>query len=364
VDPLAMNHAVEVLQKLRAAKIPCVVIEGNHDQHAKDASHSWLRSLAAWRLMILLEPTVEDGQLGYEQWSDEKTRGSFVDIGRARIFGSHWFGASAGWAIPMLTKLIKANRRKDAFHILLLHTDVEGHQSHPLPALTLAGLKELKSAADYVALGHTHKNFEIDNWAFNPGSLEITNISDYREKRGAYLVNVTDKYEIAARHVEDYIQRPFLRMSFDVSGIADTLEIASGILEKARREITPHQNDAEAQKPIVEITLLGHLGFPNSLLELNKIRDQVLRYANALSVRVRNATVPIEYAAGFGADEDIDREALEHRVVEDLIMRDNRYKLRAEKMAQAVIGAKRLALGDEPPEKIAEFISLQLKGKK
>ena len=57
----------------------------------------------------------------------------------------------------MLTKAIKENRREGAFHILLLHTDVEGHQTHPIPALSLANLKELKSVTDYVALGHTHK---------------------------------------------------------------------------------------------------------------------------------------------------------------------------------------------------------------
>jgi DNA repair exonuclease SbcCD nuclease subunit len=103
-----------------------------------------------------------------------------VDVGRARIFGSHWYGASANWAIPMLSREIKDNRRDNAFHILMLHTDIEGHETHPIPALSLASLNELKQGLDYVALGHTHRKFEIDNWAFNPGSIEITSISDYR----------------------------------------------------------------------------------------------------------------------------------------------------------------------------------------
>jgi DNA repair exonuclease SbcCD nuclease subunit len=64
-------------------------------------------------------------------------------------------------------RAIKGNRRAGAFHILMLHTDVEGHQMHPIPALSLDALKELKTAVEYVGLGHTHKHYEIDNWAFN-----------------------------------------------------------------------------------------------------------------------------------------------------------------------------------------------------
>ncbi len=361
IDPEAMNHAVIVLQKLRSSAIPCVAIEGNHDQHAKDLSHSWLRSLSDWGLLNLLEPTVEKGKLGFSKWNEEKHRGSFIDVGRARIFGSHWFGASANWAIPMLTELIQKNRREKAFHILLLHTDVEGHQTHPLPALSLESLKDLKSAVDYVALGHTHKNFEIDNWAFNPGSLEITNINEHKEKRGAYLVEVNEDNKISARHLEDYIQRPFKRILFDVSGFSETSDITSAILETIKREITPHETGSHLPKPIVEITLSGHLGFPNSILEQDKIRERVKDFVNALSVRIRNLTVPIEFALMSPANEDIERDALERRVVEDIVLRDNRYKLQSEKMSQAIIGAKRLALGDEPPEKISEFLSHLLK---
>jgi hypothetical protein len=39
------------------------------------------------------------------------------------------------------------------------------------------------------------------------------------------------------------------------------------------------------------------------------------------------------------------------------VMRDSRYKTRQEQIADAVVGAKRMALGDEPPEKIADFIA-------
>ena len=162
VPPETMNYAFAGLSLLKDAGIPIVSIEGNHDQKHNDSEFSWLRSLANWNLLTLLEPKNIDGKMTYQAWDAEYGKGGFIDIGRARIFGSDWYGASANWAIPMLTEAIKDNRREDAFHILLLHTDVEGHQTHPIPALSIANLSELKSVTNYVALGHTHKCYEIE----------------------------------------------------------------------------------------------------------------------------------------------------------------------------------------------------------
>lgn len=359
VDPQGMNHAVLGLNLLKENGIPAVAIEGNHDQHTAESSHSWLRSLASWGLLKLLEPkSDEKGNIIYQAWDDDGREGSFVDIGKARIFGSHWYGASANVAIPALTKSIKANQRDGAFHILLLHTDVEGHQTHPIPALSIANLKELKDVTNYVALGHTHKSYEIDNWAFNPGSLEVTNIDEFKEIRGAFLVEVSDDFEITATHVKDYRQRPFRRLIYDVSGKIDAQMITEGILQKVELEIDTFP--ADSPHPIVEITLRGHLGFPNSLLELAKIREEVQKMTDALHVRIKNHSVPVEYAVAADLEEDVSREKLERRVIEDLIIRDNRYKLRSAEMAEAVIGAKRMALSDESAEKIVDFIALKL----
>jgi len=360
VPPETMNYAFAGLSLLKDKGIPVVAIEGNHDQRANDTEYSWLRSLANWNLINLLEPTNDNGKIIYKPWDEEYSKGGFIDVGKARIFGSNWYGASANWAIPMLTDAIKENRREGAFHILMLHTDVEGHQTHPIPALTIANLKELKSVTNYVALGHTHKSFDIDNWAFNPGSLEITSIDEYRETRGAFFIEVDDDLRITATHVKDYKQRPFQRLSFDVSGYADPKDITEGVLEKVKREARAFDKNSDAMQPIIEMTLRGHLGFPNSNLELQKIREEALKLTDALHVRIKNHSAPVEYAIAADVGEDVSREMLERRVVEDLIIRDNRYKTRVEEMTEAVVGAKRLALSEETPDKIADFIALKL----
>jgi len=360
VPPETMNYAVEGLTMMREAGIPVLAIEGNHDQKHTDNEYSWLRSLSRWGLVTLLEPENIEGQMIYQPWDDATRKGGYIDIGRARIFGSEWYGASGNWAIPMLTQAIKESRRDGAFHILMLHTDVEGHQVHPIPALSLSALKELKEAVEYVGLGHTHKHYEIENWAFNPGSIEITNISEYRESRGVFLVNVDDQNNIDARHIEEYHYRPFQQIAFPVDNCADAGELTNRVLDKVRAEA--RTAEAGRPQPIIEIALRGQLGFPNSLVQMQKIRDEARSITGALHVRIKNHTVPAEYLDTRDEIDDIGRERLERRVIEDLIVRDKRFKNRTDDISDAVIGAKRMALGDEPAEKIADFIALKSVG--
>ncbi len=359
VPPETMDYAFSGLTLLKEKGIPVVSIEGNHDQKHRDSDYSWLRSLANWGLLHLLEPTNEAGTFSYEPWDRKRLRGGFIDIGRARIFGSDWYGASANSAIPGLVRGIGENRREGAFHILMLHTDVEGHETHPIPALSREKLDELRAVTDYVGLGHTHKCFEIDNWAFNPGSLEITNIAEYTERRGAWLIDVDGENNISARHVEDYVQRPFKRMVFDVSRMEDPEQVTRGVLNKFRTEVEPFEESSGGRPPILELTLIGHLGFPNSELELKKIRDKAREETGALHVRIRNHSVPADFASATDFGDEVSRERLERRVIEELIYRDKRFNKRTEAIADAVIGAKRMVLNEDAPERIAEFIDLK-----
>jgi DNA repair exonuclease SbcCD nuclease subunit len=358
VPPETMNYAVEGLSFLKEHEIPVVAIEGNHDQHYNDSDYSWLRSLANWNLVHLLEPLSNEGEISYSSWNAETKRGGFIDIGRARIFGSFWYGATGNQEIPKLIEAIRENHREGAFHALLLHTDVEGHQMHPIPALTIESLNKLKEVTDYVGLGHTHMRYEIDNWAFNPGSIEVTNISEFRETRGAFIVEVADDNSVSVEHVTEYHHRPFQRLTFDVSRYADTKQLTESLLN----DLSHRARVAEEGKPtpIIEISLTGQLGFPNSLLETKRIRDEVCKLTGALHVRIRNVSVPVEMGETTEAGEDEGRERIERRVVDLLVAKDKRFKANSHSIAEAVVGAKRMALSDDEPEKIAEFIAIQV----
>jgi DNA repair exonuclease SbcCD nuclease subunit len=226
----------------------------------------------------------------------------------------------------------------------------------------VAKLKELKQLVGYVALGHTHKRFEIDNWAFNPGSLEACSIDEYKEERGAFLIEVDDSHNVKAKHLRDYTQRPFQRLSFDVTGALDAEAVFAGVMETVEREARPFDPDADQPAPIIEITLRGRLGFKNSLLEIRRIREEAQAQTGALHIMLRNQSVPVEYAVAAGLDAQAPRQERERRIIQDLIARDNRYKHRAEEMAELVIESKRLALSNEPPDKILDLIAQKLDG--
>ena len=291
--------------------------------------------------------------------NDDTNTGWYVDIGAARIFGSHWYGMSTNAAIPLLCAALEGARDADKFNILMLHTDVEGQLNRPLPALPVARLKELRGLVDYVALGHTHKRFELDNWAFNPGSPEACSIDEYREERGVYLVEVGDDKQVTATLIRDYRQRPFQRLFYDVSGVRDKDEVHAGVMEQAHRELRPHPEETDAPAPIIEINLRGHLGFTSSDLDLARISDEVVAFTRALHVMVKNQTVPVEYAVAAGLDDNTSREDRERRIIENLVAQDNRFKDRSEEISKLIIKAKQLALTDEPPEKILDLIASQ-----
>jgi DNA repair exonuclease SbcCD nuclease subunit len=361
INPQAMNHAIAGLERLKDAGIPVVVIEGNHDQRDAVSDHSWMRSLSEWGFIKLLEPTRDDeGHLALVPWNEEERSGSYIDIADARIFGSHWYGASATAAIPILADALRRASIDGRFNILMLHTDVEGQTNRPIPAVPVAKLKELKQLVGYVALGHTHKRFDLDGWAFNPGSLEPTSIDEYKEERGAFLVEVDEAHNVTYTYINDYVQRPFQRLSFDVSGIEDAEAVHSGAMSMIEREARKHVSGSDSPAPIIEVNLRGQLGFKNSLLQINRLRDEAREATGALHVMIRNQSVPVEYAIAAGLDAQAPRHERERRIIEDLIARDNRYKSRAHEMAELVIEAKRQALGNETPDKILELISQKL----
>jgi DNA repair protein SbcD/Mre11 len=365
----AFDQAFLGLAELHKHNIPAVAIEGNHDESQDNESeYSWLRSLRNAGLLKLLEPKVgkdENGNLKvyYQAWNDEEKEGSFIDIKGARIFGSRWYRHSLNAMIAPMIAGIQENSDENLFNILMLHTDVEGYEvgrhGH-IAALSQANLQILKTCTHYVALGHTHKRIEIDNWAFNPGSLETCKVDEYKEERGAYIVEVDDAKTVKAAFIRDYHQRPFSRVTFDVDGYKEGKDITEGVIAKVEHEITPfNAENPQTVAPIIEITLRGHLGFPNSLLEFDEIRKRVQEMTSALHVRLKNNTVPVEYAVAADMSVEASREEREQRAIEDLIARDNRYKANSKEMAETVIGAKRMALNNDAPDKILDYISVK-----
>lgn len=360
VDPQAANHAMFMLRKLVEARIPVVVIEGNHDQHESTSRFSWLRSFSQWRYLKLLEPSWgEGGAIRLHAWDEENATGAYVDIADARIFGSNWYGATVGNSLPVLAQAVRENRRADATNIMLLHADIEGQLNRPVQnALPLSQMMKLRDAVDYLALGHTHKQFEIDAWAFNPGSLEACSVDEADTPRGAFLIE-TDGPKITTEILlagADYYQRVFKRIEHKISGNENPDEIRAEIFATLRRECASAGADDDDQKPIIELTLRGQLAFKNSLLRLDKLKEQAIEELRPLGLILNNKTIPKQLAVAMDMASDTPRGERELRVIEDLIKPDPRFGHRAAELAALVVEAKRMVLEGESPEKLLALI--------
>ena len=364
VEPQAANHAMAMLRRLEQERIPVIVIEGNHDQHESTSRFSWLRSFSQWRYIRLLEPVWEEGgSVRLDPWDEDDAAGSYVDIGDARIFGSNWYGTTVGNTLPLLAEEVRNNRRPDATNIMLLHSDIEGQLNRPIQnALSISKLVTLRGAVDYLALGHTHKRFDIEQWAFNPGSLEACSVDEANTPRGAYLVE-TDGPSIKTEFLlagEDYFQRPFKRVEHQVGGGDNPEEIRAEVFNVLKRECAAANEVEDEFRPIIELTLRGQLGFKNSLLRLDKLKEQAVEELNPLGLIINNKTVPKMLAVAMDLARDTPRGERELRVLEDIIKSDSRFGVRASEIAAIVVEAKRLSLEGESPEKILKLIEERL----
>jgi DNA repair protein SbcD/Mre11 len=363
VDPQAANHAMVMLKRLEAERIPVLVIEGNHDSHEFTSRHSWLRSFSQWRYIKLLEPEWVEGTPVLNEWNKDEARGAYIDIGDARIFGSIWLGTTIGQALPLLGEAVARHRRPNATNIMLLHSDVEGQLNRPIQnALSISKLVALRQSVDYLALGHTHKRFSIEDWAFNPGSLEACSVDEADTERGAYLVE-TDGPVIRTeffRAGADYFQRPFKRVEHQIKGQDEPDEVRAEIFEVLRRECQIPEEIADEQKPIIELTLRGQLAFKNSLLRLDKVKEQAMEEFRPLGLIINNKTIPKQLAVAIDLTGDTPRSERELRVIEDIIKPDPRFGHRAQEIAAVIVEAKRLALEGEPAEKILKLIEDRL----
>jgi DNA repair protein SbcD/Mre11 len=262
IQPAILNQAQLCLQALQKANIPVLAIEGNHDNCPYGTKTSWLRYLSDWGLLKLLEPgNVSAGEPFYGPWDEETKRGGYIDLPcGVRVLGSNWYGAVAPNAITQIAAAIAELPIGPSHSVLLFHHGLEGQIARYSGALRYADLLPLKNAGvDYLALGHIHKHYEMENWIFNPGSIEANNVEESGFKRGALLVELTPA-GIVADLKTDYYQRAIVRLRLTTRGQEDLDELHQAAIDKLDEAIAHRVIDPDAQ-PIVELRIEGQVRF-------------------------------------------------------------------------------------------------------
>ncbi len=110
VEPPHLRQAQATLERLRAAGIPVIPIEGNHDKASLHFSEAtWLDFLADDGLLRLLKPRFDA--------SGAILDGAICDLGGVRFVGAGYLGAATPAKVRQILERLEAGRD----HVLLLH---------------------------------------------------------------------------------------------------------------------------------------------------------------------------------------------------------------------------------------------------
>ena len=355
IQPATLNQAQVCLNLLAQANIPVIAIEGNHDNRPYGTKTSWLRYLADWGSLIFLEPdTQDDGTMVLSPWDPDNRFGSYIDLEcDVRVLGTHWYGAVAPQAIEQIATAIQTLSPGPTHTVALFHHGLEGHVSRYAGALRYEELLPLQKAGiDYLALGHIHKNYSVENWVFNPGSIETNSIEESKYERGAYLVTLNDN-GVKATLCKDYYQRPIVRLHLKIKGneVVETVE-ASALALVTEAIATQKLNPED--EPIVELRMTGRIGFERADLDTRSLQQSLQHASNALIFLLRYDVDTIHYQSPLS--EEKNRIHIETDVYADLIAGHAKYHHHTEKLSKALCQLKDLHLQQESEAALYQFV--------
>ena len=350
VDPLAMRVAVEGLERLLTAQIPILAVEGNHERAAYGDQFSWLDFLDATGYLCLLNYNPKDGLRAYGEHG-----GAYVDLpGGVRVYGIKHYGAATKQVLnAFAADIAKSDHSGVEYTILMTHAGVDGEIPH-VRGSSYGTFAPLNDHVDYVALGHFHKPYCLDDWIHNPGSPETCGMDEVAWKaRGAYLVEVQP--DATPRHSAQLLnvpRRPFHRFSLAV----DALTTPNAVYDAVRKMIQADGHVVSGgTRPVVELTFTGTLPFNRYDLDLSYIQNLLMDAWSTLGQPHINYNITsTEFEVQLNTEAT--RPELERLVLQELLERDIRFRTSAAGWAEGALELKRLALGRSSPEAIVAHL--------
>ena len=170
LDPDALQVVLRGLERLAEKNVTAVAIQGQRDGRFQPGVLSWYQMLSQENLLATLDVSLGEGQMALRRWERRDGSGSYVDMGRCRVFGLRYYGSMTGPLLQALAKAVAAldNREMD-FRIVLLHGQLEHFSDELGPKLSYSDLLMLRRQIDYAAVGGCDTTYEAEGWVFNPG---------------------------------------------------------------------------------------------------------------------------------------------------------------------------------------------------
>jgi DNA repair exonuclease SbcCD nuclease subunit len=280
IDPDALEGAMEVLSILKVAKIDVIVIEGNHDTSIYTEDISWLYFLSKKEYLKLLQTKFIKGEPIISKWNSKSKIGSYLDFGEIRIFGVGYLGASTKKKIELLEPHLNPSK----FNIMMLHASINSMLYSDLGGIKKEDISIIKNKIDYLALGHIHKKYEIDNWIFNPGSLENWRLNEALYKKGFFHITL-DSNKIKNVEFKESKRRPVYLWNVDITGCKDSNDVYKKVInfiEKNKPSVKPSKN------PIISLTYIGKVDFSTLQIDNNFIKKEIEEKLNPLICEIKD----------------------------------------------------------------------------
>jgi len=137
----------------------------------------------------------------FKPYDFQARKGGKIQIKNVVIYGTRYLKEKPeDYLLTLKEGIIKDDGN---FHILLQHFGIEG-QMENVPGVKYNKIKHLKDRVQYLALGHYHLQFILDDWVYNPGSSEAACSSDFSFKRGVFLVTISkeEKYKKEVKKIQ------------------------------------------------------------------------------------------------------------------------------------------------------------------
>lgn len=355
-DAATFQLALRGLTRLRAAGIPVVAIEGNHDTvYSRKESLSWLGLLGNQELLSLLNvQTAPNGSRTLSPFDREERVGSWIDIAGARIYGLKYYGAATARVLEDVRDDLES--RPDGYTILMLHAGMEGQVPHLHGGLTAGQVEPLRERVDYLALGHIHKRLEFGDWVYNPGSLETNSMEEIEWPHGFFDVRVDTASH--PKHTVRAVPTPNLRPFLRIGVAAEEDHSVEEFVRRAEERIAA-QREVPSQA-VIELHLGGVAAFRRQDVPVDRLKGLVESRFSPLTVRVRNNLVP-PGVVSVRNQERLSRADLERQVIERLVYQHTDYRDRAVDWARLVLDVKNLAAEKSLDATIAEHVRRALK---
>jgi DNA repair exonuclease SbcCD nuclease subunit len=363
IDAMTLNHAVSALERLRAAQIPCIAIEGNHEHAYFDETIGWMEFLNLRQYLVLLDAKFSEGKPTLKPY--KRPYGTYIEpIPGVRVHGLRYNGAGTAKAIQSYSEAL-AELPNDGveFSIFLTHAGVEGEVDQ-MGGLSMREWSCLRPYADYVALGHIHKPYTRDEWLYNPGSLETCSTAEVAWKdRGYFLVEVDTERGEGPKHTATLRvnpRRPFERIYLKT----DLIDSPEALYRQAYEMMSRRGRDiraatlAEGDRPVVDLHLHGLLNFERSALSVTHLEEMATELLNALHPLIRIDCHSADYIGVPG--QTMNRQTLERTVLSDLFSRDARYAPRSRKWARLALDLKSMTLEGASPEHILNELEARM----